>query len=94
MAVSHAVPIPRNKIRTGEELVGEKDGTNTVFLSPENFLWDFGGDGIYFEVFKNGQLQIMGSQYVVLLSSGEGIGIRLFRPPRINDSLVVNYVSI
>ena len=94
MAVAHAVPIPRNKIRTGEELIGDKDGINTVFYSPENFLWDFGSDGIYFEFFRNGQLQVIGAQYVILLSNNKGIGIRMFRPPRPHDSLLINYVSI
>jgi hypothetical protein len=92
MAVSHSVPIPRGKITTGELLIGEKNGINTVFDTDDTFVWDLGGDNHYFELFKNGQLLILGEQYVVRLSDGMGIGVRVFRPLRRHENLTSNYI--
>ena len=95
MALSRISPprgIEQRRIRTGEELLGVKDSTNIIFDSPEDFDIDLEG-GFYFEFFRNGQLQLLGKQYVILSLNGVGFGIRTIRPPKPNDSLVINYVT-
>lgn len=94
MAVSHSISIPRKKLVTGEQLVGDKNNINTIFNTPDKFVWDLGGDNQYFELYRNGQLQILGEQYIVLLSSSKGIGVRMFRPLRPQEILTSNYIRI
>ena len=94
MAVSHSISIPRSKFITGEELTGEKDNVNTVYNTQFKFVWDLGSGNHFFNLFRNGQLQMLGEQYVILLSSGEGIGVRVFRPLRKHENLICNYVKI
>ena len=92
MAVSYSVPLPRGKITTGEILDGDKDGLNTIYDTEYNFIWDLGGDNRYFELFRNGQLLSLGDQYVVRISNGVGIGVRVFRPLRPHENLTANFI--
>lgn len=85
--------IAASRYQTGEELIGVKNALNSVFNSPEPFVYDLDG-GFFFEFFRNGVKQELGKQFVILLSSGNGIGVRMFRPPRPNESLTINYVRI
>jgi len=94
MAVSHSISIPRSKFITGEELTGEKDNVNTVYNTQYQFVWDLGSGNHFFELNRNGQLQVLGDQYVILLSSGKGVGVRVFRPLRKQESLFCNYVKV
>lgn len=83
----------KSTLRTGEELIGDKDSSNTVFSTPEEFVYDLPGDGFYFEFFRNGQLQVLGKEYSILLSGGNGVGVKVTVPPRPHEILLVNFIS-
>lgn len=82
--------IPREKFNSGVSVDGVKDGVNTVFSTPVSFNLDID----YFSLYRNGQLQELGTQYVILSSNGVGVGIRLFRPPRPNDLITLDFIEI
>lgn len=92
MAISDQISIPISALRTGEELLGSKDGTNIIFDTPEEFVLDLEGS-FYFHLFRNGQLQELGTQFSILESNGRGVGLKIFRPPRSFESLRVDYIA-
>jgi len=87
------VGLEQQRLRTGELLIGVKDGQNPIFDSPDDFAIDLDG-GFYFEFFRNGQLQMLGLQYIILSAGGVGVGLKLFRPPRPQEDLMINYVTL
>lgn len=84
--------LSKDRFLLGEDLLGDKDSLNTDYTTPDNFLLDFNG-GFFLKVERNGQSQVLGSQYTILSSGGVGIGIRFIKPPKKNDTLTIDYIK-
>jgi len=80
-------------LSSGEEPIGVKDNSNTVFMTANKFLQK---DGFALIFNKNGQEQLLGYDYIVSESGGSGTGFDTVitrKPPRIFDTLICHYVK-
>jgi len=85
--------IEQDRYRFGEGLLGVKNGVNTDFDTEDPFTVYLDGGGRFFELFRNGQRLLLNKQYSLRFIGDVGIGVRVFRPPKPHESLVMNYVK-
>ena len=85
--------IEQDRYKFGVELIGVKNEVNTDFDTPVPFSVNLYGGGRFFELFRNGQRLILDKQYSVRYFGDVGIGVRIFRPPKPHESLIMNYVK-
>jgi hypothetical protein len=84
------------RFRTGQNLLGDKDGSNVVFTVPtgDNFTHNLPFFSI--QVYFNGVRQKLLDDYIVSESGGLGTGfdtVTLCVAPRANDTLLVDYIA-
>jgi hypothetical protein len=85
-----------SRLRWNKELIGDKDGVNMVYTTPDYFVQS---DPTVIKIFRNGQKLRLGSSndYVVSESGGLGTGYDTitinYDPLFDNEVLVADYIS-
>lgn len=89
--------IAADRFRTGQDLVGVKDASNTMFFVPAGKKFVHELPYLTICVFYNGVRQTYLEDYLVFESGGFGTGfdaVTMFRPPYPDDSLQADYVVV
>lgn len=85
------------RYRTGQDLVGSKNGSNLVFTVPDGDKFTHNLPFLTIQVYWNGQRLKLIDDYVINESQGPGSGydtVILEVAPRPADKLWVDYVSL
>lgn len=85
------------RFRTGQDLVGSKNGLNLVFTVPDGDKFTHNLPFLTIHVFFNGQRLKLIDDYVINESGGPGSGydtVILEVAPRLADKVWVDYVAL
>jgi hypothetical protein len=88
--------VAAGRYRTGQELVGTKDGVNVTFTVLPGDLFTHNLPFLTPAVYYNGQRLKLIDDYTIAESGGSGTGydtIILEVPPRPGDNMLVDYVA-
>jgi len=85
------------RYRTGQGLIGPKDGVNVTFTTPalEKFVHNL--PFLSIQLYYNGQRLILLDDYTIAESGGSGTGydtVVMEFPPKPGDKLMVDYVLL
>lgn len=83
------------RLRTGQNLVGPKDGSNVTFQVPANERYSHNLPFLTIDVFLNGMRLALLDDFYVVESGGSGTGydtVVLIEAPFADDHLLADYV--
>lgn len=88
--------VASGRYRTGQGLVGTKDGVNQVFHLPGVERWTQNLPYFTIAVYENGLRLALLDDYIIQESGGPGSGyntVVLARAPYANDHLIADYIT-
>jgi len=88
--------VAASRFRTGQNLLGSKDGSNVIFTVPVGDQFTHNLPFFSIQIYFNGVRQKLLDDYVVIEAGGLGTGfdtVILCVPPRSNDILLVDYIA-
>lgn len=88
--------VAASRFRTGQNLLGSKDGANVMFTVPVGDKFTHNLPFFSIQVYWNGIRQKLLDDYVVLESGGLGTGydtVVLTIAPRTDDNLLADYIA-
>lgn len=88
--------VAANRFRTGQPLLGAKDGSNVTYTVPVGDIFTHNLPFFSIQVYYNGQRLILLDDYTVVESGGFGTGfdtVVLEVAPLFFDKLLVDYIA-